>query len=119
MIESIYDLIDKELGISVAPFENPLVTQIETSDTEFLAANQRRIAFVFVNLGSTATYISPNSPATTSKGIQLVANGGFFAANWREDTVLPAYSWRGITTGGASACFCVEMIIQPSPKGRE
>jgi len=104
------ELITRELGVRVDPQLDPLVTQIETTNTQFLRNNPDRLGFLLVNLGSYPIFIRPGSDATATNGMRLDPTGGNVFFWWREDLQIVGWNWNSIATTGASAIFVLDLI---------
>lgn len=111
-IKSLHDLIERDYGVRTAHSVNPVVTQIETSVTNFLQGNPRRVSFVIVNVGASAIYLTPDNLPSTTRGIYLAPNGGSASVKWQDDFELLTYPWYGIASGAASEIIVIENFIQ-------
>lgn len=72
--------------------------------------NGDRVGLVFVNLGANPVYVSLNSGVGSTNGILLGQTGGSISMTVRDDFTLPSRRWYGISTGGNSAIYVLELI---------
>ena len=107
---SIYNLIEDEFGTSFLERENPEATSVGTSSAVMLKSDANRVAFYLINLSTNTIYIRPTLAATTSAGIFVAGNGGFFITNWKEDFTLPAKDWNIIASGAGSNYYLLEIV---------
>ena len=112
LVDSVYELIERELGAKVTYRVNPEVAQIGTSATQFLKQNPRRVAFVLSVLGAYDVYIHTDQSVTSSNGILVGKSGGSSSTNWKEDFILPALNWYGIASS-ASNCYVLTIELTP------
>lgn len=113
MGKSAFDLLDERFGIRTRINQQPVVTQLETTDTLFLRADPNRLAFVVLNLGATNIHVKPNGGVTATNGIALVAGTGSLSLTLEDDFSLPTLEWHGIATTGAVAIFVLEVLSSP------
>jgi hypothetical protein len=113
VIQSVYDLIRRDLGgLRVTDRENPEIATIGTTAATLFRANSARVAFIIVNLSGNIMFVRPSRPAATTAGIRLGANGGFLAAHWKEDLLLPSREWAIIADAGAgNQLYSLEVVL--------
>jgi hypothetical protein len=69
-----------------------------------------RVGLVIVNQGANPLFISLTSAVSATNGILLGANGGSVSIDVLEDYTLPSRRWYGVTTGGSSAVYVLEVL---------
>jgi len=90
------DKILEEFGAVVDWRENPVITQANILDAIFIRNNPDRLQFTIINLSGSNIFIRPSQAALTGTGIVLVANGGNFSVNVKDDGPLPIIEWHVI-----------------------
>jgi len=111
LVQTIYDLIERKLGVRVYERVNPVTSSVGTSVTEILRENASRIAIVLINLGAYPLFVAFDREVSATRGVRVAANGGFFTMFWEEDFTLPARALYGIAPDGAVNIYVVELII--------
>lgn len=110
-INSVYDLVKNELGITVGVSENPITPTIPANTvTRILPRNPRRVALTMINLGNSSVYIAPSEDVSTSKGILLTQVGGSISLTWKDDLTIVAEPWYAFSSGG-STIYVLEIWI--------
>lgn len=82
---------------------------VGTNPTVILQSNPERMSLGIINIGSSDVYISPNSNVTNAKGILLLAGGGSFTCNVRDDLTLPTLQWWCVSTAAGGQVYTVEI----------
>jgi len=78
--------------------------------TLVLEANPERMSVGLVNIGATNIYLTPQSNPSASNGILLLAGGGTFAMNVREDLTLPTLAWYAFSDAASGQLYTVEIF---------
>ncbi len=111
-IRSVYDLIQKQLGVDVEFHRNRDVVLVAVSSLVVARADPARVALVMVNLSSNVIFVTPNEVASTSTGIRLGPNGGAVSMSYLEDLNLQALGWNGISDSGVNRLFVLEAALK-------
>ena len=74
-----------------------------------LEPNPERMSVGMVNIGPTNIYLTPQSNPSASNGILLLAGGGTFAMNVREDLTLPTLAWYAFSDAASGTLYTVEI----------
>lgn len=82
---------------------------VGTAPTRILQNNPERMSLGIVNIGSSDVYISPNSNVSNAKGIVLLAGGGSFTCNVRDDLTLPTLEWWCVSTAAGGQVYTVDI----------
>jgi len=104
------EAIIKELGFETQEFENRLVNQIPVAAAKIVTTNADRLVLIFVNLGVNNAYIHFNNDVSATNGIEVSANGGSVAMNYKEDFSLVGREWYGSAPAGLVNCLILEVI---------
>ena len=107
---TVYELIEKELGISV-DFRFGEGVDVDLVDKIIVRNDPGRVALVIVQLGGGTIFVRPLTVASSSNGIALAASGGALTMNWRDDFILPALEWHGAGSANDQPIFVMEAII--------
>jgi hypothetical protein len=107
---SIFNLIEDEFHTSFLERENPEGTSVGTTSALMLRSNANRVAFYLINLSVNTIYVRPTLAASSSEGIFVAGNGGFFITNWRDDFTLPSKDWHIVASGAGSNYYLIEII---------
>jgi len=111
-VNSVYELIAKEYGISIAIEDPSINLSIGTTSLIIAQNNPRRLGLVIINLSTNVLYVKPGGSATTTSGIRLAASGGSVSVNFITDLHLPALEWQAIASGAASAIYITSVVIK-------
>lgn len=99
-MRSVYDLLASRLGVGdIDVGINRDASDIDIADKIIARNDPARVALVIINLGTVSVFVTPQIPATTTRGIVLGASGGSVSMNWQDDLVLPALEWHGASNG--------------------
>ena len=109
-IRTVYDLIDRELGIKV-DYRFGDDTDADQADKIIARNEPGRVSLIIVNLSGNTVYVRPLHAATTAASILLSPTGGSVAMNWRDDLILQALEWHAIASADNSAILVIEAII--------
>ena len=82
---------------------------VGTSATRIVGSNPDRVFLLLVNNSTSDLYVRPGSNPTTTLGIFLAASGGSVEVDVRDDGVLPASEWWGISASGTGTLYYAEM----------
>lgn len=104
------DLVKTKFGVDTSVNINPLVSSVGTTAVEILPNNPNRLAAIIVNLSANSLYVLPDTAPTSTRGIQLVANGGALTLLWDEEFDLTGWSWFAIASGAASSILVLEVV---------
>jgi len=104
------DIIEKDFGLKTIYQRNHMVNALAIGETQFLRANDDRLAFIVVNLGANNAYILPEPGVLATNGIVLTANGGHYIGKYNEDFIMTGNNWFGIAPLGAVNILCLEVI---------
>lgn len=92
------------------------VTEVESNPTigaalgDIVTANGDRVALVICNVGSQNLFIGLNSGISATNGIELSGSGGVAGFAVRDDFTLPSRNWKGISPGGNTNVYVLEII---------
>lgn len=78
------------------------VVSVTTTKGRLSKNRPNRLAMQVSNLGASDVYISPLRSVSSTEGIFLQKNGGFYSINVREDGNLPELEWHVIGAGSVS-----------------
>lgn len=91
---------------------NHLVHSLSPTITQILEHHPKRVAWLIVNLGSTIGYIGFDQDISTTRAIPVHASGGIFTTNARDDAELPTLPAFGVSPGGTTPVYIIEVIAQ-------
>lgn len=103
------DAIKGLYGFKAVTRQNPEVLVLQVAVTRFLPTDDDRLAFVIVNLGVNIAYINISNDVSATNGIELSANGGSVAMNFKEDFDMVGSCWYGTAPGGAVNILVLEV----------
>lgn len=86
--------------------------QASNTVTKFLSNGAARLSEAWFNPTSVPVYLFFDSSVSTTRGILLQANGGFFSLDFRSDTVLPTYEMWGVTAAQGAFITEVDCSVQ-------
>lgn len=96
------EYLRKEFG---GDFEESEVTGLATqAGVQIVPFDPERVSLTIINLDVVALWIRPNPYPTSNANITLVANGGSFTINAKDDFTLTTRAWFGAGST-ASALF--------------
>jgi hypothetical protein len=98
----------KWFGFRTRLIENPLVSSVGTSAAKVLNNNPDRIGWLIINLSANTLYIAYSPDVSSSKGIQIAANGGTASSIVTEDGEAVANEVWAVATGANSSIYVVE-----------
>jgi hypothetical protein len=98
----------KEFGFKTRAIENPLVASVGTTAVKVLNNNPDRIGWLIENLSANTIYIAYGPDVSSTKGIQIAANGGSASSVVSEDGEAVAYEVWAVATGASSAIYVLE-----------
>lgn len=110
MARTVHDLVRERFGTSGFPIVNPTVSTLGTTAGQAARQNPNRLGVLFMNLSLNNMFLGFWPDVSSTKGIRLGANGGFYKSVWFEDFEMPAWEWFGIADGAASALLVVEIL---------
>ena len=108
---SLSTLIEREFGVKTGSSENPITDSVGLTAARVLPNNPNRLGWILVNLSVNLIYLGFSPDVSTSKGIQVGANGGMTSMMYREDFELTAHEVYAIAAGANSAIYVVETLI--------
>lgn len=101
------DWLKKEYGYNILETESTPVTS--AVPVEVIQNDPDAVSVTFINFGGQDIFLSLRQNAPASSGIRIVANGGSFSLNLRDDLTLPARSWYATSPGGASSLYILRL----------
>jgi hypothetical protein len=110
-VGSLSELISREWGVRTDYRINPLTDEVNSTITQILNSNPKRVGFVILNLSDDEVYISPDQRAADNRGIELKANGGSVTMSWKEDFNLVNLPWYGIAANDNDDIFVIEVFL--------
>ena len=109
----IYDLLEQQYGVRVAPVFGGNVAQLTANDAIIMRQDPTIVGFNFINTGAATVALNPMAVASAAVGIQINPNG-LFSVNWRDDGVLPALEWHAVSPGGNQNYTLIRLqVVQP------
>ena len=113
MITSVREFLNLRYGISTGSRETAAAAVAGVTAAQLLPQDSRRLAFTYFNLSAGDThYLRPMYAPTATRGIQVGPGGGNVSFNCLEDGEFVAYEWLVLSTGAASAYYCLETLIE-------
>jgi hypothetical protein len=109
-VRTLQALIETQLGCSVHPNVDPLISLVTTTVQRVAENNPNRVGLTFINLGAFTVYIWLYNNVGATKGIRLSANGGSVSYNWEYDMTLCGWEWFAVAVGGSSEIATIELI---------
>lgn len=100
---------EEQLGGPCTEVESYPVAQAG-SNIVLAQGNGDRVGLLIMVLDTNFIIAGLTASVATGKGIQLPANGGFFACNVRDDFTLPSREWVCRSNTGSSQCYVLEII---------
>lgn len=102
------DFLAKEFG-------GRFIVQVSLASVGVAAAkvvdhNFERMGLVFVNVGTSPIFVLTDGTVTTSKGIDLVANGAAVTMTARDDLALVGWEWFGISAAASQSLLVMEIL---------
>lgn len=85
------------------------VLTVGTTAALLLPSNPERMSMGIVNIGASDIFIGPESAVSTTRGIVLLAGGGSYTANVREDLTLPTDPWYVVSEAAGGLVYAVEI----------
>lgn len=86
-----------------------------TTPTQIVNNNADRMGLLIMNTGSAQVFISLSNSPSSTQGILLAGQGGFFSTSVFEDLTLPSRGWSGVTALGTSTLYVLEIVRILSP----
>jgi hypothetical protein len=90
--------------------ENETNPSIGTTVATVIEGSGDRVGLVIVNQGNNPLFIGTQSNVSSTNGILLAANGGNVSMDVTRDFTLPSRKWFGITTGGSTNVWVLEVL---------
>ena len=97
-----YEEQDAQVTVGVAP-------------SLVLLPNPERMSVGLVNTGPTNIYISPDSKLSVGNGVMLLAGGGSFTMNVRDDLTLPTLGWYAYSDAANGTLYTVQIYRFAGP----
>lgn len=113
----IRDIVAAKLGASVAEEEYPDATDADSAAKVLVRRNPARLALIVINLSANTVVIAPDRDVSTTRGIQISANGGSVTLNVNDDFTLPSLEWWVVASVDNSAIYVLALNIQPEQPG--
>lgn len=82
---------------------------VGTAPVQILPSNPERMSLAIMNIGGINIYISPEADVSNTKGMVLLANGGVFVSNVREDLTLVTQAWYAIAEVSGGQAFALDV----------
>lgn len=117
MPKSLSEAVDSLYGTKVFPNVNPLVSSVGTSAVKIADNNNNRFSLLIVNLSANNIYIGLDNSVSSSKGIQLNANGGNVALKFRDDLNMVGWEFWAVAAGPGSNILVIETLAYGEDKG--
>lgn len=111
-VGSLSELLAREWAVKTSYRINPITDEVNSTVTQVLNANPRRLSLVILNLSADEVYLAPDQRVADNRGIELAANGGSVTMVWREDFNLVAMPWYGIAANDNDDIVVIEVIIE-------
>lgn len=81
----IWEIIGAHYGGPVDILRNPVVAAVETTLTEILQANPRRVKWQIVNLGANRIFVYPATEVSATTGLPVEPDGGVIESDIFDD----------------------------------
>ena len=108
---SLADLLMERFKVKTRAVENPeAITSASTTAQKILSNNPNRLAFIIMNLGSTACFVGLTRDVSTTKGIRLDATGGHSSCVWDEDFQMTGWAWWIIAASGTPEVYSLAVV---------
>lgn len=104
---SLSKFIEEKFGQKTRSYQNPEITEVETTVTRVLKNNPDRLAYTFINLGANSVYLAWDRQVADDRGILIASGGGSITLSADEDGELVGYELFGIADTANAACFVV------------
>ena len=106
---TLQDLLFKQFTVKTRANINPEISTLTGGVDKILSNNPNRLAWIIINLGDDAFYISFERDPSATKGIVLSGGGGSASMLWNEDFDLVGYELFGKGTLGAKI-YVIEIL---------
>lgn len=104
---AVLDYLRKEFG---GDFEESEATGLATQvGVQIVPPDPERVSLTIVNLDIVALWIRPNPLPTSNANITLVANGGSFTINARDDFTLVTRAWFGAGSTASALYYALSV----------
>jgi hypothetical protein len=100
---------ERRLGYKTAPNINPVTSTVQTTPTQILTNNPRRIFVLVVNLSINRGWIGWSTDVSSSKGVPIAASGGFVSLQIDEDAELCIYPMWALLENAAGTFYVLEI----------
>lgn len=107
---SLASLLLERFKVRTRGVENPVITSVGTTPTLVLTNNPNRLAFLVINLSSNLMHIGLTHEVSSSNGIILDANGGYWSGIWDELFDPVAWGWWLVAAAASSAVYSLEVV---------
>jgi len=109
--DSVEEVLLERYGLRITTRKSPDGYELGLAQVIILPSNPRRLSAIFVNLSAVNCWIAPETFVAPAHGIMLVANGGTFILNYREDLTLASHTWVGISAGANADFYWLESLL--------
>lgn len=113
-MKSAYDLLRERFGVNVRAVEFPAASDADIAAQVIARRDGGRVALVIINLSANTVVVAPFAGVTTTRGIQIPANGGFLSMNVQDDYLLPTMEWSAVASADNSAIYVLAIEIEPA-----
>ena len=103
-------LIESQFGVKTSYEINPITGTALTTVTKVLNINPNRLAFIVMNMGASAVYLSPSNTVAVGNGIIILPGGGGVTLVWNEDFNMVGLDWYAIADGANSDIYVMEIV---------
>lgn len=97
---TVIDVIEKLYGVQTYEVDNPLTSSVTSSATKILPNDPGGLQITVINLGANDMFLWTDPSVSSSKGIQIQANGGSYEIDFTRFMTLPSREWWAIAPAG-------------------